>query len=388
MSTKRFTFVRAALALLPLLAGCQKPAPTAAAAAAPVDPAVVTARPNLLEKLKLAPIEEIEFRPQLTVAARIEVDETRVTRVGSPVMGRLTSLGAQPGEQVHKGQLLATLHSPQLSDAQLYYLKALSQSQLAQRTLERTRILVQAGVTGSAEEQRREAELSEATAELNAALDQLTLLGMPAEAIETLRKTRAMNSVSRVMAASEGTVLERRVAPGQVVQPADTIYEVADLSRVWLVADVPENDAGTLAVGQAVRAEIAALPGTVLEGRLSFVSAMVNPETRTVRARLELANPHGRFKPAMLATMTIQGAAVKKRAVPVAAVVRDGNTEGLFVRLAADKFQLRTVRLGEETATHRVVLEGIRPDEAVVVAGAFHLNNERRRRNVRGGEGE
>jgi len=318
----------------------------------------------------------------------VEVDETRVTRVGSPVMGRLTALGAQQGEQVHKGQLLATLHSPQLSDAQLYYLKALSQNQLAQRTLERTRVLVQAGVVGSAEQQRREAELSEAAAELNAALDQLTLLGMPADAIETLRKTRAMNSVSRVVATSEGTVLERRVAPGQVVQPADTIYEVADLSRVWLVADVPENDAGTLQVGQSVRAEIAALPGTVIEGRLSFVSAMVNPETRTVRARLELANPHGRFKPAMLATMTILGAAVKKRAVPVEAVVRDGNTEGLFVRLAADQFQLRAVRLGEETGTHRVVLEGVRPDEAVVVAGAFHLNNERRRRNVRGGEGE
>lgn len=378
----------AVVALLPLMSGCKKAAEPAAAQAAAPDPTLVTAKANLLERLKVGEVGMVEVRPELTVAARIEVDESRVTRVGAPVMGRITALGAAEGEEVKRGQMLATLHSPQLSEAQLNFLKAQSQSQLAQRAVERTRVLLKADVIGAAELQRREAELVEATAELSAALDQLSLLGMPAEAIETLRKTRVMDSVSKVTAGSDGTVLQRRAANGQIVQPADTIYEIADLSNVWLVADVPEHEAGTLEAGQAVEAEIAALAGVKLQGRLSFVSAMVNPETRTVRARMNVANAGRRYKPAMLATMKIRAQAVKKLAVPLAAVVREGNEEYVYVQKGADRFQMKVVKFGVEAGAHRVVVEGLEAGERVVMEGAFHLNNERRRRSVRGGEGE
>jgi cobalt-zinc-cadmium efflux system membrane fusion protein len=209
---------------------------------------------------------------------------------------------------------------------------------------------------------------------------------MPEEAIAELQRTRTMNSISRVVASMDGTVMDRKVTLGQVIQPADTVVEIADLSEVWLVADVPEQNAGNLAVGQLVEAQITALPGLVIRGRLSFVSATVNRETRTVMVRMDVPNPNRRLKPAMLATMELKEHTENQQVVPASAVVRDENNEYLFVQRDADTFLLREVKLGGEFGGRRVLIEGIRPGEKIVVEGAFHLNNERRRRNMRGEE--
>jgi membrane fusion protein, heavy metal efflux system len=302
------------------------------------------------------------------------------------VMGRVTSLTAVEGQDVRSGQPLATILSTGLSEAQLDFLKALSQKLVAQRAVDRAQVLLQADVIGSAELQRREAELAEAGATLDASRDRLLQLGMPAEAIEELRKTRTMNSISRIVANMDGTVMERKVTPGQMVQPADTIYEIADLSNVWMVADVPEANAGNLRVGQAVEASIAALPNVVISGKLSFVSATVNRETRTVMVRMNVPNSQKRLKPAMLATMELKEHTERKPVVPVSAVVREGNDDCVFVRRDENLFVLRPVKLGAEYGGRRVLLEGVHEGERIVVDGAFHLNNERRRRAVRGSE--
>jgi cobalt-zinc-cadmium efflux system membrane fusion protein len=321
------------------------------------------------------------------VPARLEIDDTRITRVGSPVMGRITSLYVREGQEVHRGDILAQLNSTGLSDAQLGFLKAVSQKLVASRAVERAQVLLRADVIGVAELQRREAELTQASAEMDAARDQLEILGMPGEAIDTLEKTRAINSVSRVVASMDGTVLSRKITLGQVIQPADTIVEISDLSSVWLVADVPEQTAGNIRVGQAVDAEIAALPGLRIHSRVSFVSATVNPETRTIRVRTDLRNPQRRFKPAMLATMTLKGDTVRQKVIPSTAVVREDDNEHVFVQTAPDTFVLRPVKLDGEFESKRVVLEGIQPGDRIVLDGAFHLNNERRRQMLRGNEG-
>src|SRR5262245_58015935 len=107
---------------------------------------------------------------------------------------------------------------------------------------------------------------------------------MTEEAIARVRDTRNIDSYARVLASRSGTVIERKVTVGQVIQSADTLAEIADLSSLWLVADVPEQVAGTLVAGQDVEAEISALAGHMIRGKLNFVSAVVNPETRTIRA--------------------------------------------------------------------------------------------------------
>ncbi|MBL8213122.1 MAG: efflux RND transporter periplasmic adaptor subunit [Bryobacterales bacterium] len=376
---------RSYLLLLPvavLFCGCKAAPPSAeavTAAAAPRDPSRITATGPILKRIKLGQPAWASVGSTLTVAARVEVDETRVTRVGSPVMGRINSLSVHEGEEVHRGQLLALLTSTGLSDGQLQLLKALSQRQVAQRAVERAQLLLKADVIGSAELQRREAELAEATAELAAARDQLMLLGMPDDAMKEMERSRTLNSVSRIVASMDGTVLDRKVTLGQVVQPADTVFEIADLSNVWLVADVPEAAAGHVAAGQTVEAEIGAFPGQAIHGKLSFVSATVNPETRTVRVRMDLPNAKRRYKPAMLATMTLKDNPEKKMLVPAAAVVREGDTEYVLVHVDSDTYQLRKVVLGQEHGGRRVVTEGLQGEEKIIVDGAFHLNNERRR---------
>jgi cobalt-zinc-cadmium efflux system membrane fusion protein len=235
--------------------------------------------------------------------------------------------------------------------------------------------------------QRREAELTDATAEVAAGRDRLLQLGMSQEAVDILRRTRVMNSTARVVASMAGTVMHRRAAVGQVVQSADTIYEIADLSRLWLVADVPEYQGSTLRPGQTVEAKIEALGNRVIRGQLSFVNAIVNPETRTVLARMNLRNPDGTLKPSMLASMTIQDRAQKHLAVPSEAVVRDETGEYVFLEKGSGTFLLHPVKLGPEMDGKRVIEGGVKEGTRIVTGGSFHLNNERRRRNVRGGEG-
>lgn len=370
-----------------LAAGCgAPPAATATAPATAGDPFEITANASLLERLTVGEPTDATVTASQTVAARVDVDRTRVTRVGPSVMGRVSRLAAEEGQYVRKGDLLALLDSTGLSDAQLAFLKALSDRNLAARAAERASVLLAADVIGVAERQRRDAELAQAQAEFDAARDQLAVLGMPVSAVEELERTHRINSVSRVVASMDGTVLHRMVSLGQVVQPTDTAFEIADLSSVWLVADVPEQNAGHLAPGGRLEATVAALPGVRIDGTMSFVSAIVNEQTRTVQVRMELPNADRRFKPAMLATAVLKDAPAVRRVVPAAAVVREGDREGVFVQRNETTFVLRPVSLGPEQGGQRVLVDGLAPGERIVIDGAFHLNNERRRRLVRGAE--
>lgn len=351
-----------------------------------VDPKLVVAPAALAASLKAAPVREAEFAEVLRIPGRVEADEARLARIGASVTGRITDLDAIPGEDVKRGQLLATLHSAELTSAQLGFLKSYSQRLLAARASQRAEQLFEADVISKAELQRRQSELAQAEVEVSAARDQLQVLGMSEEAIVSLNSERAVNSRASVRSSISGTVLERKVTQGQVVQPADAMFIVADLSRVWLVAEVPEQQAPLVRRGETVHAEIAALPGDRFGGTLSFVGAIVNPETRTITVRMELDNAGRRFKPAMLATMFIRGRAETGLAVPAAAVVRDENRDYVFIETKDDKggvrYAMRVVTLGAEQDGLRRVVSGLSKGEPVVIEGAFHLNNERKRRTI------
>ena len=217
------------------------------------------------------------MRETLRVPGRVEVDETRVARVGSPVTGRVSGLEVREGDDVKRGQILATLTSTELSNTQLEYLKAYSQKLLADRAAGRAKQLLDADVIGAAELQRRQAEAVQADADMNAASDRLKVLGMSDRAVARLAATRRVDSTSQIVSSIAGTVIDRKVSPGQVVQPADTVYVVADLSEVWIVADVPEALAGSVRAGQTVEVEIPAIPDRRIRGSLSFVGVVVNP---------------------------------------------------------------------------------------------------------------
>ena len=374
-----------------LVSGCSKSPPPAAATVdgsveARRDPMLIKLTPELRERVKLGTPAWTTLTATLTVTARLELDATRTAGIGSPVLGRVISIAVEEGQDVVKGQLLAEIHSAGLNEAQLEFLKALSQKLVAERAVERARRLLEADVIGSAEVQRREAELAQATAEFDAARDELLLLGMPPSAVAELERSRQLRSVTQITSTKDGTIFRRRVSVGQVVQPADTLFDVADLRQLWVVADVPEQDAGFLRVGQQATIEIPALGGLGASGQLSFVSAFVNPETRTVTVRMNLPNPDRRFKPAMLALMHIHGHPQRRLTVPEEAVVREGEAEYIFVAESDDLFRLTPVSTGAAGRNLRSLAEESLAGKTVVVAGAFHLNNERRRRNIRGDE--
>ncbi len=198
--------------------------------------------------------------------------------------------------------------------------------------------------------------------------------------IVKLKTNRTVNSLTHVVSSIDGTVLDRKVNAGQIAQPSDTIFTVADLSNVWLVADVPEQNAGKIAVGTFVEAEIPALPGHKIRGRLSFVSATVDPATRTVHVRMDLPNPKTRYKPAMLAAIVLKDGGQRQRVLPPGALVREQDRDYAFIQAGDDKFVMRQITLGEEFEDFRVLRDGIAQGEKVVLDGAFHLNNERKRR--------
>lgn len=370
---------------LALLAGCGDPqGGKPAAAPAARDPLLVTATPDLSARVVAGEATWAEVRETLRAPGRIEVDETRMARIGSPVAGRLTDVEAVVGKEVRRGQVLATLNSTELSAAQLGFLKAQSIRLQAQRATERAQRLLAADVIGTAEVQRRQSELTQAEAELNAASDQLKVLGMSEAAVRRLADTGTITSRTQIVASLSGTVIERKVTEGQMVQPADSMFVIADLSNVWVVADIPEQGAGLVRVGEPAAAEVAALPGSRLQGRLTFVSPTVNPETRTVRARMDLSNNERVFKPAMLANVLIEGRPQRRLVIPAAAIVREDNRDYVFVEAGRDAWRLRPVSLGTEHEGRRVLLEGLRKGEKIAVEGAFHLNNERKRRALGG----
>lgn len=374
-----------------LVAACNKEEEKTVARA-PADPMRVVAPATLLPQLKIEAVVSAPVSEMVRVAGKIDFDEQRIARIGATVTGRVTELTAALGQTVRAGEPLALLNSTELGAAQLAYLKARAQADLATRAADRARSLHQADVIGSAELQRRESEQAIAAAERRAASDQLRVLGLSAAAIRRLDDDGTINSLSPVVSSLAGVVVERRVTQGQVVGPTDTLFTVADLSRLWAVAQVPEEQANKVHAGQAVSIEVPSLDSARITGRLIHVGETVNPETRTVLVRTELDNSDRRLKPSMLATMLIAGKPIDRPVVPAAAIVRDNDADHVFVALASrdgakdggQEFVLTRVELGPESGGQRTVLSGVKPGERIVVDGAFHLNNERRRQELEG----
>ncbi|HEU4634796.1 MAG TPA: efflux RND transporter periplasmic adaptor subunit, partial [Edaphobacter sp.] len=339
----------ASIAVLLLTAGGCKKKTAAPEVKVQEDPSLIAVTPELAKQLKIGEPKIEEVAGSLQVSARIDTDASRIARIGSPVAGRIIKLLVLEGQYVHRGESLATLHSTDLSDTQFSFIKAFSQENLARQATERAEQLVKADVMGRAELERRRAELLQASTEAAAFRTQLSGLGMTDAAIRKLESTRKLNADYPIVSTISGTVLDRKVTIGQIVQPAEIAFMVADLSNVWVIADVPEESSGRLHKGMEVIVKIPALPEQELHGKLSYVSPIVDPSTRTVQVRMDLPNPKGIYKPAMLAGLTFIDASERKNTIPSTAVVREENKDYVFVQIEPTKFMLREVSLGLES---------------------------------------
>jgi cobalt-zinc-cadmium efflux system membrane fusion protein len=380
----KLTFIALLTSLL-LITGCKKSQPSGATQTAQ-DPNLVMANEALLAQIKISVVSQGDVSDILRVAGQIDYDEQALTRIGASVTGRVTQINAQLGNEVKKGDTLALINSSELSNSQLAYLKARSEKEFHRRTVQRAKTLFEADVISAAELQRRESEYEVASAQTRAAQDQLRVLGVNLKAMEELATTGAIDSVASVMATIKGVVVERKVTTGQVVQPADVLFTVADLSRVWAVAQVPERQVAQVKVGQSVRIEVPALENEKLIGKLIYVGQTVNPESRTVLVRTELDNTSGRLKPSMLASMLIESTPTKRVVVPITAIVREQDADYVFIEEKPGSFRLKPVRLSSEHNGQRVVLDGLSQGTRIVSDGAFHLNNHRNLKDMEKGE--
>ena len=388
MLLERILFATGITLLAVALEGCgEKPAAAGASPAAqPVrsapdavkaDPLSVRITPELAALIKLDKLDSADVSEAQRIAGRLDVNGYKTARIGAPVTGRISDIKVILGQQVKQGETLAEINSQELSAAQLTFLKAHSGLLLATQSAERAALLLAADVIGSAEVQRRQSEVNIARAEKRAAADQLRVLGLLARVVEQLERTGALVSAAPISSTISGTVIERKVAQGQVVNPADVLFVVSELSSIWAAADIPEQEAAQVRRGQRAEIEIPALGNERRIGKIVYVADVVDPVTRTVRVGVDLENPDKSLKPAMLITMLIEGRAVKRQVLPSAAVVRDGDLDHVFVESAPGVVKLIRVQLGPDSGGVRAVLDSAVESRRVVRDGAFHVNNQR-----------
>lgn len=369
-----------------LAAGCNgdKPATPAkkeAAQAQEDDVNSITIRPEMAPRIKIGRAELLEIADKLEVPSQVEVDELRLVRIGSYVTGRIVELYVNLGDSVNAGTQLARITSPELTQAQLAYLRAASRTTLTERALERAHLLLAADVIGLAQLQQRESDMEISRAELSAAKDQLRLLGVDSGAMsEALKTGHILPSVAITVPRSSlsGIVIDRNVMLGQVVQPSDQLFQVADLSSVWVVGNVPEQFARNVALGQHVEIHVPALGDMTFDGVIIFVADTVSPLTRTVMVRTLVENPQRKLKPSMLASMHIAEHPRVSLVVPETAVVREANRDYVFLSEGDNRFRRVEVELAAEISKMRPVLKGLTVGQSIVVDGAFHLDNERK----------
>lgn len=221
-----------------------------------------------------------------------------------------------------------------------------------------------------------------ARAEAREAHDRLLLLGMDEPEIQRLAREQKIRSYVPIVAPFAGRVIARNLTKGEVVETTEKLFVVADLSEVWVLANIPEKDipyipAETSEQAQLVEVRLSAYPGEVFLGKITYVGDVLDPATRTMRLRLELPNPHRKLKPEMFATVRIYAKPESGvLAVPEAAVQRERDRSFVFVQRDPETFEVRDVKLGESNGEMIKVLGGLREGERVVTYGAFILKSE------------
>jgi len=274
------------------------------------------------------------------------------------------------------------LHSSDLGLAQSAYLKARARRHVAEQAYQRAEFLFKEKVIGQAEAQRREGEMISVRAEAQEAREGLRLLGMDDKEISTLERTQKIRSQISIVAPFAGRVIARDLTKGELVETTQKLFVVADLSTVWVVGNVSEKDISymhraTLVPNQPVEVHVPAYPDEVFQGTVSYVGDVLDTATRTMQVRLILANPTGRLKPEMFATIrVVSEPAPDVLVVPEGAVQHDRDRSFVFVQQQPGVYEARTVRLGEKNGTFVEVREGLQEGEVVVQEGAFTLKSE------------
>jgi cobalt-zinc-cadmium efflux system membrane fusion protein len=316
-----------------------------------------------VEELKAQPLGET-----VVVTATIRPDQDKVARVAPRIDGRITSAPAKLGDRVRAGQVLATLDSVDVGEAHAAWVQAQSELRIAEADYKRAEQLNAEEIIPRKDFLRAQSDRDKAAAALRAAADKLRLLGGNAHA--------SGGSVSgfAVTAPFAGTVIEKKATLGELGSPGEPLFTIADLSRVWILANLPEAALAKVRVGAGARVTVPTYPNEAFSGRVDLIGATIDKDTRTVAARIVVPNTDGRLKPEMFATATIEVAGDKRDTIslPDAAIVLMQGQPTVFV-YEQGAYEMRVVEPGERSGGRTVVKSGLAPGEQVVTAGAYAL---------------
>ena len=338
--------------------------------------------------LVVQPVTRSEFRTHRDFPGIVQPNQRNMIEITTLVRGRVVEVYADLGQQVKANATLAILYSSELGLAQSAYLKARARLNVAEQSYSRAKFLLEEKVIGEAEAQRRQAELLSIQAEANEAHDRLKLLGMSSEEFGRLEQSREIRSVVPIVAPFAGRVIERKLTRGEVVETTENLFVIADLSEVWVLANIPEKDipfVHALHTSGSMQADVQlnAYPDETFKGRITYVGDVLDPSTRTMQLRLELPNRDGRLKSEMFASVRLYSEPKPDRlAVPEAALQRDQGRIFVFVQHNANEYEVRDVQVGESNGTLTSIIAGLHEGESVVTHGAFVLKSELLKKQV------
>ena len=325
------------------------------------------------EEAARAGIKVEEIKPQalgetLTVTATIRPDADRLAHVAARIEGRITAVPAKLGDKVRAGQTLATLDSVAVGEAHAAWIEAQANLGIAEADYKRAESLNSEEIIPRKDFLRAKADRDKAAAAVRASADRLRLLGGSPNA------SGAGVSAFAVTAPFAGTVIEKKATLGELASPSEPLFSVADLSRVWIQADLPESALAKVRVGANAKVTVPAYPNEVFSGCVGHIGASLAKDTRTVAARIEVANADGRLKPEMFATATIEVAGDKREAISLpdpAIVLMDGKPTVFVYRQGA--YEAVQVEPGERIGGRTVLKSGLMAGDQVVTSGSYAL---------------
>ena len=341
--------------------------------------------------LTVEPAKEEVFRTELITVGKIAVNEDSSTPIFSPYAGRVIKLLVKPSDMVERGQELFIIEATDTVQALNDFATALSALNTARSKLNLAQIVekrqndLYAGKAVPLKDwQQAQSDLNTAQNDMRAAEtaveaahNRLRILGRSEEQIKAFQDTRQISADTSIYSPIAGTVVQRKVGPGQFVNSgaSDPVYVIGDLSTVWLTAFVRESEAADVRLGQELNFKVLALPGRTFKARIDYVAAAIDPSTRRLLVRATIDNKEGPFKPEMFASVTIYaGADHKSVGVPKQALIYEGERVRLWVASDDKSLELREIQTGLTNGDQVEVRANLRAGEKVVTRGSLFID--------------
>jgi RND family efflux transporter MFP subunit len=346
----------------------------------------ITLTPDLIERagIKTVAATKATAATRLHLPGIVQPNAYKNVDVTSLVSGRILQVRAELGQRVMQNEVLATVYSPELADAQTGFISAKANRDAHGLKLTRTQRLYAIGAASREELERMTAEASEMDRALETARSRLVLLGIPEDRAQRLATPADVVTTFEVKAPLPGIITKRNANIGLNIDPSTPLFTVTDLSTVWVVADLYERDFASVGIGSPVTITAMAYPGLDLRGRIDYIDPQVQAETRTAKLRAEVPNAGNRLRFGMFVDVSMGVRSTRPVVmVPKEAVQTVGTHTVVYVSTGPGRFVQREVTLGDTTGNEIAVSSGLEPGDAVVAEGTFFLRAESDRVGVR-----